>query len=490
MQPVRRKQKPAPRKTAALYIALAALAALGLLLWLLLRPAPPAPDGGGPEPVSLTLTDRDETAIVRLTVTPQRSDPYALVRDGETIALENDPDYPLREETVRSLFHYAAHLTADDIAADLSGSKGRSFGDYGLEPGRCRIDAALDNGGEYTIVLGDAVPMEEIRYYARISGDSRVYTVTSDVMDALNVPFYALHPVTRLSIDAGLIDAVRLSGDTVFTAERSDWGWMMTAPVRYPLSGTAMDSLLSSLAGMRFSTWAAEDSGEAREKYGFTLPRLRLQLDFAASTLTVPDEQGETHTYEIPVNSLVILQGGPYSETADYYLYDDGIMTGTILTFHFLRDFSWRDYVAASPFALELNNLSRLTVAREDGHTEYDVRYVERVLPNNAFETDEYGRILYEMRVQRDGRAADAEAFSAYYAGLQALTGQSMLAQPWTPGESDTPFVRMELVSEDGGTAFEIALYPMPDGRDYLAVNGTALMSVPAPWREAFLSLP
>ena len=29
---------------------------------------------------------------------------------------------------------------------------------------------------------------------------------------------------------------------------------------------------------MRFSTWAAEDSGEAREKYGFTPPRLRLQL--------------------------------------------------------------------------------------------------------------------------------------------------------------------------------------------------------------------
>ena len=490
MKPVRTVQRRPIRRKGQLLLASGALLILAVCLYLLTRPAAVTNDTTTEDAADLTLIDRDESQLARVTVSPKRSDAYALVWQEDRLKLDGDPDYPLREENMKVLAYYVTHLTADTVVATLDDAQDDELSEFGLSPAVCAADVVLSTGETYTIALGNAAPMDEVRYYARVSGDRRVFTVTSDVMDAINVPFYALHSVTRPAIDGDLVDRITISESVDFQAERLDSGWMMTRPASFPLDGTAMSALLTALGNIRFSTWTAEDSMENRAQYGLTSPVATLSLDFAASVVTVPNEEGETLTFHLPESNITILQGGAYSETADYYLYNGDIMTGTVVTFSFLRNFDWRMMLAATPFAYELNNLSAVDVDAVGKSARYRVRYTERVLPNNALETDENGNILYDLRVSAEGRTVTAEAFSAYYASLRALSGASLLDVPWTPSGDAVPSAQITVTPENGEHPLELALYPSEDGRLYLTIDGAAILTVPAAWAEAVSAFP
>ncbi len=504
MQPVRTKRKPGSRKPIVLLIALAALIAVAAALYILLRPAAPEETAGEGETVSLTLLDDEESAVERVTVHPSRSEPYTLINTGDGVRLENDRDYPLRERIVQVLMYYAVHLTADEqVAGPGQAAKSHvhriNLSEYGLEPGTCSVEVKLTTGKEYTITLGSAVPMEEVRYYAMVSGDASVYTVTSDVMDALNVPFYMLHPVTSLAINAELIDRVTCGeGEEkpYFSADRTAAGWMLTAPFRYPLSAETMDSLLSSLENLRFSTWIGKDTPSNRQQYGFDVPGLVLSLDFAPSVLTVPDEEGNERTYDLPASNITILKGGRYSDTASYYLYNGDIMTGTVVTFSAVSKLNWQNCISPTPFIYGQNNLSEVTVMTDGTETRYEIRYVEKVLPNNQFETDEYGNTVYEMRVRKNGKSMDAYAFSEYYANLMALEDSELLNKTespgdvWVPEDKDAPLVSLRITEEHGTAPITVSLYPGPTGRDYLAVDGVCVFTVPQIWAETMRNCP
>ncbi len=497
MQPVRIRKKTGYGRKVVLYILAVSLITVSAVLWLVLKPQP-VPDVGtdetGPE---LTLADHEESQLARITVHPSRSDSYTLVSTESGWKLETDPEYPLREQSVRMLAYYAAHLTADELAVPASSSHAGQarLSDYGLDPAVCSVEVTLRDSTEYTIILGSAAPMDEVRYYAAISGNRSIYTVTSDVMDALNLQFHTLHPVPALAVDAELIDRVSLTGGAdglTFCAERTRNGWRLTAPVRYPLSDSAMESLLSALESLRFSTWVAEDTPQNRREYGFEGDALTLSIDFAPSVLTVPDEEGAEQTFSIPASHITILRGGAYSETADYYLYGGGIMTGTVVTFSFLQRFDWRRYLSPTPFMYGQNNLSSVSVSVNGETAEYTVSYVERVLPNNELETDESGNTVYEMRVRKNGSSVSAEEFSAYYAGLATLNDYTVLDTPqaFEDGSAAGPLAAVVLTPEDRAESIHVAFYPYTEALDYLAVNGTAVMAVPKTWAEAVKAFP
>ncbi len=497
MQPVRTKSKTGLRKSAVLAIALCVLMAVAVALYFLLRPAAPERSSEEDNTVSLTLLDYDVSLIERITVHPSRTESYTLINTENGVRLESDLEYPLRERTVQTLMYYAVHLTADERAARTNQM---DLSEYGLQPGVCSVDVSLAAGKEYTISLGSAVPMDEVRYYAMVSGDDSVYSVTSDVMDALNVQFSMLHPVTSLAIDAELIDRITCSEgggqETYFSAERTDAGWSLTEPFRYPLSVEKMDSLLSSLENLRFSTWVGKDTPLNRHKYGFEAPSLVLSLDFAPSVLTVPDEEGIEQTFDLPASNITILRGDRYSDTASYYLFNGDIMTGTVVTFSVVGKLNWQECITGMPFIYGQNNLSEVAVMSGGTETRYEIRYIERVLPNNQFETDEYGNTVYEMRVRKNGQPTDAYAFSEYYTRLMSL-GEAVLLYKtespeylWTPDDADTPLVSVRLTAENGSDSVTVSLYQGSVGRDYLTVDGISVFTVPRVWSETMRDCP
>ena len=501
MQPVRTKKKTGLRRPALLLILLALLIAVGAALYFLLRPAQTEAPADENQASSLTLLDHDEGLISRITVHPSRTEAYTLVVSEGKAVLENDPDYPLREQTVQVLLYNASHLTADELVAESGKSHaGRiEMSDYGLDQPACSVDVTLTTGEEYTILLGNAAPMDEIRYYAAVSGRGNVYTVTSDVMDALNVQFTTLHPVPALAIDAELIDRIAVEdeeGKAEFAIERTSAGWMLSAPFRYPVAADKVESLLSSLEKLRFATWAGEDTERNRHKLRLEGTMQRLSLDFAPSVLTVTDEEGRDQTFEIPASNITILLGRAYSETADYYIYNGDILVGTTVTFSAVRRLSWQNYASPNPFVYEQNNLSEVTVVSEGTEKKYQIRYVERVLPNNQFETDEYGNTVYEMRVRKNGQDVDAYAFSEYYAQLMALDGALTRTQSseegavWHPSSKDVPVVTVSVTPEDGTGTITTALYSGAMGRLYLTVDGTSVYTVPQAWADALLACP
>ncbi len=495
MQPVRKKKQIQKRRWLTLISALVALLAVSAVLFFVLRPNTPETNTVG-EKSDLTLLDHDEETIGNITVYPSRTESYTLVRTSDGIILEGRPEYPLRDDFVRVLFYYAGHLTADDFVTEVDSAR---LEDYGLQPGVCRVHVTLVSGEEYDITLGNTAPMDEIRYYACVSGKPSIYSVTTDVMDALNLQFNMLHPVQRLSVSADLIDSVTCSegGDEpYFSAERTDTGWSLTAPFRYPLSTEKMEKLLSGLENLRFSTWVGEDTALNRHRYGFEAPGMILSLDFAPSVLTVPDKEGNEHTYDLPASNITIRNGGRYSDTASYYLCNGEIMTGTVVTFSAVSKLNWQECVTATPFIFGQNNLSEAVVVANGTETKYEIRYVERVLPNNQFETDEYGNTVYEMRVRKDSQPFDAYAFSEYYAKLAALGDAVPLYQTelpdylWIPGDKDVPLATIRLKTENGKAEMSVSLYPGPAGRDYLAVDGVCVFTVPRSWAAAVQNCP
>ena len=496
MQPVRKKKQIHERRRLTLISALVALLAVGAVLFFVLRQNTHETQNTVGEKPDLTLLDHDEETIERITVHPSRTDSYTLVRTSDGIILEGQPEYPLRDEFVRVLFYYAGHLNADDFVTEADSAR---LEDYGLQPGVCGVRVTLLSGEEYHITLGNTVPMDEIRYYACVSGKPGIYTVTTDVMDALNLQFNMLHPVPKLSVSADLIDCVTCSegwDEPYFSAERTDTGWSLTAPFRYPLSTEKMEKLLFGLENLRFSTWVGKDTALNRHRYGFEAPGMILSLDFAPSVLTVPDEDGNEHTYDLPASNITIRKGGKYSDTASYYLFNGEIVTGTVVTFSAVSKLNWQECVTATPFLFGQNNLSEAVVVANGTETKYEIRYVERVLPNNQFETNEYGNTVYEMRVRKNGQPFDAYAFSEYYAKLAALSEAVPLYQTelpeylWVPGNKDVPLVTVRVKTENGKAEMTVSLYPGPVGRDYLAVDGVCVFTVPRSWAAAVQDCP
>ena len=90
--------------------------------------------------------------------------------------------------------------------------------------------------------------------------------------------------------------------------------------------------ILGALLGA-LAAWVGKDTALNRHRYSFEAPGRILSLDFAPSVLTVPDEEGNEHTYDLPASNITIRKGGKYSDTASYYLFNGEIMTGTVVTF-------------------------------------------------------------------------------------------------------------------------------------------------------------
>jgi len=472
MQPVRlNERKKRPRALILAGLLLVALAAAGGIL--LLRFSQPAKDDAqtaAEETPDMTVTDISESTISALTVWPSVGESYRLLQTEDGIHLDGRPDHPLKEQTVRNLFYTSAHIQADE---KLPARHGADADGYGLDTPLCRVRVELQDGSGYDILIGGQAPTSQTRYYLKV-GD-QLCTVTGDVTDALNVPFTSLHPVTQPAISGEFIDRITLTGDVTFDAVREGDYWTLREPWRYPLDQSAMEGLLSALDKARFASWIGDASEELLEQTGLSAPRRTLTLCFAPTTLTVPDESGETHVFDLPESTIEIAMGNAFSATADYYLTGGEVLTGTMLSFSFLRSFDPERYLAAYPMDIRSNDLSRVTVTAKGRSSTLSVRYVERVLPNNELETDEYGNVLYDMQIKNsEGAVIDSSAFAGWYEQLMGFSTAQRLKEPFIPREGDEPSLVIEVSGADGLTR-SLAFYPYDALRDRLAVSGVAL---------------
>ena len=488
MQPIRKKEASVSRCRRSLILFSAALACLAIMAAALLLRVPQAANIADQPAIDLNIYQRDVTGLTSVTITPAEGEPYTLNYDGETLKLSGDPDFPIRSYIVDELLSLAAGLEADSVITDGAAVSGTHLSQYGLSPAVCQASFVYAGGETLTVSIGDALPIENPRYYCAVSGVPRVYSVTEDIKTAVNVRFQQLHTLEQPGIQSDLIDRITIGGDIDFEAVRTADGWQAVRPIVYHIDPSAMDRFLNKLDSLRFSTWIGDADQLELRAYGLDQPQKLLTLEFAPSVLTVPDEEGNEFTFDIPESNLEIALGAPYTDTSFYTLYNGQVQTGTILSFGFLSDFSLNTLLLKNPVSFAANNLSRLTYQADGAEADYQIRLVERVLANNELETDEYGSILYDIAVYRDGEAIDPDTFLTFYQALTQLTVSALLPDDYQL--PDEPDALLTLTNEAGDVTRTVAYYPLDRVQEAVAIDGVALFSMDADWRRLIPALP
>ncbi len=434
-----------------------------------------------------TIFDREQEQLVSITITPASGESYSLDYQGGTLVLRDDPAYSLRSSARESLLSCAVSVVAQETLLDTA-TQPVSLDAYGLSPARASGVFTYSDGTQLTLSVGDPLPVENTEYYFTVSGDSNIYAVSGDIYDTLTTEFYELHTVNNPSIQSDLIDRITISGDLNFSAYYTKSGWIMDSPYRYPLAADKMDTFLTNLDSLRFSTWVDYAANVSLKDYGLETPRRTLTLDFAASTLTVPDEDGAEHTYDIPASHITIAMGDFKSDMIFYALYGKEVMTATTFTFGFIQNFSVEKMLLQNPVNFASNNLSRVVLERGGVTADYSVRLVERIKANNDFETDEYGNIIYDVTAVRNGSQVDSTTFLRWYQALTGLLPAGRLPDGWTP-QSEAQ-ARIVIVNAAGDLTREIVFYPYNQVYQAVALDGVCLYYFRNTWYEQLGELP
>lgn len=455
-------------------ILLAAALAVFAGAWFALRPAEELPAPNVARPV--TLRDRDTEDIAAITV-ENAGGAYTLRREAEGWRVAG-ADYDLREALLTPLINDAALIVAEDTVGDLAEHPEWQLAHFGLDPAAVRVMVTDTDGSVTVFRVGDAVPQENPAHYLYVEGDSHVYTVGDDVYDAYITTPLELHEVPELALKADLIDGIAVTGENPFAIERRADGWYLTEPVRYPLSDAAVSALLDKLAGLRFAQFAADALEADLAAYGLDAPRRVITLDIAESVVTSYDENGQpTGEARLPAYQLTLALGDGADSVVFNCLYRDAIYRVTVFTAGFLRTQTYDALLLDAPFNAPTNDLISLSWQNDL----YAVSLRERVLPNNALETDENGNLVYDLAVTKNSAPLDSEAFlTAYRQLLELRTADRLPADYTLPDQA--PLLRA--VVTRSASVREIALYPVDALHRAVAIDGVALFQVEKGWGE------
>ena len=483
------QKKKDRRLSARLLIALSVtfiLLCAGAILLLNRKKEPERPKK---EERNLQLYQKESASLASITLYRNGEYQLTLLYRDNSLYLKDDPDSPLREGAVESLLSLAQSLTADEVIAELPAGQAFSLAPYGLDPAERSAVFRYDDGSAVILRVGSLIPIDNPRYYAMIDGDNTLYSVTQDVRDAVSRTSENLHPVVRPQIKSGLLDRITLSGDTDFDAVLTPAGWQMLRPVCYPLSGAAMDSLLSQIEGIRFAGWIGKADDLPLPDLGLAPARRVITVTFAETVVTAPDEKGENVSFSIPSTQLSFALGNARNDTSFYLMYEDQVYSGSVLSFSFLQSFSWEKYLLSSPVSVPVQSLSRVVWEENGQKTVFDIVFSERVQKNNEFETDENGEILYDMNVSVRGNPVETDRFVSWYLALSALRGTQRTEEKHLT-DNTAPLLSLVLTGEGQRFERKIDICPYSAVQDQLFVDGVCLYLIDRSWRSSLPELP
>lgn len=394
-----------------------------------------------------------------------------LERDGQLLETDQVLAVEIIEAVTQVVAQDAVSETADEVRQHLA--------DMGLNPPQASAVARYRDGSEYTLEIGYTVPNTTYAYF-RWSGGDGVFMGDSGMADALYTNPARLLPVTQPTVASALIDRIALETpahrmEIAFsTGAGGAISGTLTAPYRYPLEQSRASVLLTALDSFRLGTREAALTPNNRAAYGFDAPLCTVTLHQASGYTTVVDENGQLAITSSPEQTLSFCIGraeGDYFYTCEYqgtcYLVSRFIVETLV-------EAAPEKLVTRYPASLDEALLSDIQIDAPAGTFAMHISRAERVLPNNAIETDTDGQTVYDTSVTLNGEPVGEDVFDALAARLRALNVSGSLPPDWALPEGAQPRWRIVLVTEDGARRV-VEAYRMDAFADALYVDGVAL---------------
>ena len=484
----KKKKRRGLKKGGVLMILLAAAVLIGAGVFALRQSGTPLPEQQTAESVLLLGRPLEDIASVRMT--PRNEKTYTLLWLEDHFALEGHEEDELRAIVTDELRISVSELPAENmLLADLPGAKGVTAADFGLDPAWASVEIAYRDGSGARLLIGNLTPNEETpQRYCMLAGDPRLFTILSADSDAFSYREEALRAFAQPGIQGALLDRIEVSGDIDLTLSYTPSGWLMESPYQYPAAIPRTDSLLSRIESMRFEACLGGAEETDLAALGLDRPALTVRLFQAASVITGETADGEAVTFDVPEKTYTLLVGAETGKSGVYLIWEGRAYIASNFLLGFWKELRPRDYLLKAPVNFLLNNLSGVRFTSEKASAAYRVEMVESITENNQIETDEYGRILYDCEVTREGEARPMEAarFTDWYVLLAALSADGDLPEDYAPtGES-----RAEITIRNDHLTRTISFYPYDALHDAMAVDGVALFYIQKSRVDAVMDVP
>ena len=442
---------------------------------------------------SFTLPPLEETYTVKtlhtfkpedlqtVTISPLGEEKYTLrYQDGKLFDIEN-PTLPLRDYFIHDLLTCAEAFVVENTIVD-SQKEAISLPAYGLSPATVQATFTYKDGRTLTHLVGNLLPHEKVEHYSMFSGNSNVYTVAPHYYELYNTKHFSIFDVDNPVMKPDLIDKVSIKGKIDFTAEYSLSGWNLTSPFAYPMDGEKMSATLHNLDQLRFSTLVGDVHSLNLADYGLDTPVLSLQVHFAPSIYSGYDENDEMQSFDIPENEISLLFGKDHTQATRYVLYDEKVYTMGKFTSEFLFFDDLIPYLNKTPFDVPTGMLQHITYEGNEKKATYRFSQVEKILPNNEFETDTYGNMLYELYVysqKEEETRIDTNGFLNWYYLLTSISSVSTLPENYTlPKETLASLSIIDTTKMERRFTF----HPYTPVYHALCVDGVPVFCVRASW--------
>lgn len=419
MERVKKKEKRKQIKKG--WILALALVILGLVTGLLLHEKKEA--AKVPEEVKILQAPQEifvvnlpEMDVDSLAVYPRDYTDYELMRINGEMKLRTDPDTALRQDVVEDIL-YAAGCMKADIAIGKMDEVPDPPEAFGFDEPLLRYVIRQVNGTETQVLLGDKVPGTDAELYY-CTADGMLYTVLAEPCEPLFVHEEYLRDFRQPALQSDLIDRIDITGDTTLSLQYTKDGFVMKEPVEYPADPSKMDALLKYVERMAFESYLGKQEENDLEALGLKEPCITLTLTQAPSTVTGITAQGETLSYDVPEKTYTLTLGKDTGRSGVYLGWEGGVYKGSNFLFGVWKELKPEEFCSKTPMNFQVDRLQRISVETQKEKAVYELEMVEVITENNQIATDEYGQVLYDVQIQKNGETADAETFLNWYVQL------------------------------------------------------------------------
>lgn len=414
------------------------------------------------------VTQIPEEEIESLSVFPREYTAYELQKNGDQMGMLPDPSLPLRQDVVENILYAAGNLQANIVLGPMEDLHAAPA-DFGFDTPSLRYVIGRTDGQVTEVLLGDVVPETEAeQYYCMAEG--MVYTVLAEPCDSLFHNAEYLRDFKQPSLQSDLIDRIEVSGALQMTLQYTVDGFVMEAPVKYPVQSTKMDAVLSYIDRMAFEAYLGTMEENDLESLGLHEPYITVTITQAPSHLEGVTVDGESISMDVGQITYTLLLGHDTGRSGVYVGWNGGVYKASNFLFGFWKQIDPNEFYSRTPMNFQVDRLRSVTVEAGGEETVYEVEMVEVIGEDNQISTDEYGQTLFDAQVKKNGEIMDAAAFLNWYVQLNRMPVSGMGETKNGGGEV---LASVLLKTED--TERRVVFWPYDALHVWVEVDGTAV---------------
>lgn len=442
-------------------------------------------------PVPIPLPEKDPTyllhkvdaqEIMRLEVTLDTGETYAILHEEGRLTLEGQPDFVIDIDTAAEMLAVASHIEAREKLSLTPQEVAEHLHEFGLDAPYITVRVTSGAGEQWTFYVGDTLAHENSCYFM-LEGDPYLYVAPLSTSTVYDMQTGFLHQVESLNFHAQRIDAIALYGrdgkvvvemalQGTITDADTYYRWMMKSPYMYPCDPEKMISLTDTLGSFRLGAYEAAATEENLRAYGLDDPAMTLVVHQDAGTVGTVGSGGVYDMATYPAGDTILYIGDKRDEMTYYARFQDNIYLISMLILPWLENPAPEDYVLAKPALAPLETLSGITLKAGEREAAITLEKEYRMAEDGTFVVDEEGNRIVDIAVYNEDGEVDGNHFSDAFDRLVQVAASGRLPEGYVPeGE---PLFELTLHFQDRPER-KIACYAYSALQEAVSIDGVFL---------------